>query len=279
MASGVYRPDGSYLWHDGSTGLFVSQDHASTSAPFAAPEPIYYSTLAQQDDKTFLLNNNNGNLWRHTQGQWAQVATTSGGYVFAFADRVVLATSTVLRTSADNGDTWVDALGAGLPLDNGGEPIFPMKLIEAGGSWFGLVDNTVYRTQDAGDTWVALPALPFVGAATIVYGDGHLYCGTSGAGVWRLAVPVGVPEEAGRVAPIKAWPVPATDVVTFELPPGVAASAVELVDVGGRVVLQRGLSGDRPQLALDAVAAGLYQATLRDAAGHPLGTARVVVLR
>lgn len=199
--------------------------------------------------------------------------------------------------SEDDGQTWEPGT-AGVPLPEGppAASVIVEELLPLGGASALAVlgRGTVYRTDDAGQTWQAVGRAPDVGESVRVSAaalglDGRLYVGLNEAGpahgwVWRTgqvtASEPGVPESSGE-APLRVTVAPnpfrGEATVTFTLR-AAAATNVAVYDVLGRrvAVLASGrFEAGRHEVALDGGAwpAGVY--VVRAEAGAGVGTVAV----
>ena len=221
-----------------------------------------------------------------------------GGMINALSDAQVWA-------SADGGTTWDAGAGgmAGLELEeappNDG---FPEAVLPLGGASALVVleGGTVYRTDDAGQTWAAIGRAPEISTgifldAAVLGPDHRLYVGLAKIGLpdgwaWRTrerfaAAPVPVeprPEEGG-VLGVEVSPNPSAGgaevVVTLAAPGEVAASVYSVL--GRRVaVLHEGLLGAGEHafdLDTHSLPTGVY--VVRVAAGSEAASQAVTVLR
>jgi photosystem II stability/assembly factor-like uncharacterized protein len=203
-------------------------------------------------------------------------------------------------TSEDDGQTWGPgtaghSLPEALTIEGGVEGMAPL-----GGASALLVGwkGTVYRTDDGGQTWVAVGAAPEVNddryvRSAVVGPDGRLYVGLGAQGtergwVWRtnevvVASEPGVPEPSEEPLRVEVHPNPAHDsaTVTFTLRTPSEVEAVLYDGLGRRVaVLHEGpLGAGEHTLPLDggALPAGVY--VVRVAAGGAVATRTVTLLR
>jgi photosystem II stability/assembly factor-like uncharacterized protein len=240
-------------------------------------------------------------LWQvlYYNGEAIGVVKEPGGGVAVLGGRVSAQADARAWTSADGGETWGPGDGQhlleGPPNDGGAVAVFALGgasvLVVLGG-------GTVYRSDDAGQTWAPVGRAPQIStsvyaAAAALGPDGRLYVGLSAVGsedgwVWRtgevlVAAELGPEPAEDEVLGVAVEPNPfrdeATVTVTLARPSEASASVHDVL--GRRVALlhEGALSSGSHAFGLNgsALPAGVY--VVRAAAGGAVATRTVTRLR
>jgi len=196
-ADGVYRStDDGASWRLASTGIGPAYNGALNSYQLAI-DPAHAGTLYAGTLTGLYKTDNRGDTWTRIDGEpffrgggvQAQVVVDGNGWVY-------LGTLGI-RRSRDGGATWTN-ISNGLTVGPTGRYESVSTIVfdpDAAGTIYTIQNNRLYRTTDAGETWIDQGALSPVGYESIAIPPGRpgrvfasswdkVYRSNQGIGAW-----------------------------------------------------------------------------------------------
>jgi photosystem II stability/assembly factor-like uncharacterized protein len=169
----------------------------------------------------------------------------------------IFASSSDIYRSQDHGESWIK-LDSAYPIYGTEHFAFHHEYVFVGGIG---VDRPIYYSKDNGNTWIDYGGQLGNDKVYLLFvKDNYLFLGTH-EGLWRRPLSdLRVANVKDRL-PLVVYPSPAQDHISIQLPEGVTAKSVSIIDIIGREVVVTDVINE--PISISSLPSGYYKVICR----------------